>query len=110
MKSVSIFMISLVLISCSTSNRKEIIITDFSKPFSEVLKPEEGRNYSGAGYEIEGTVNDTVIVQFYNLERKYYGTFKDEIFTDYYGGLDIEFKLLPYKSGNGSVTVTYGIY
>lgn len=100
--------IATIFISCS--NSKKIRFTDFPQTYSEVLIPIDGVGYTTAGYEIRGITNDTIIIKFYGLERRYSGEFEDKLYPDYYGGMDVNFEFDSYKADNGSVHVKYGIY
>ncbi|MFD0837256.1 hypothetical protein ACFQ0I_15865 [Mariniflexile aquimaris] len=108
MKKIKIYLILLLVLSCYQKNNT-IQINDFSKSINDILIPKENGSYSNASIEIKGDVNDTIIIKFYNTERKYIGSFKDKLIGDYYGSLPVEFNFDPYKATKGQINVTYGI-
>ncbi|MDW5290838.1 hypothetical protein [Formosa sp. PL04] len=98
-----------LLISCS-SNERKLIIDDFSKKFTDTLVPQEGRGYGAAVYEINGEANDTIIIRFNGIEKRYYGSFKYKFNMDYYGGRAVGFEFDPYLAKKGKIDIKYGIY
>lgn len=99
----------LFFFSCNSDERK-IVINDFSKKINDTLVPTKGKSYAAAKCIISGTSNDTIIIEFNNIERRFIGQFNYKFDMDYYGGNNVEFGFKPYKATSGTLTAKYGIY
>jgi hypothetical protein len=109
MKSVKICLIALLFSSCYQRSNT-IKITDFSKPYKDILLPKSNGYYTTANLIFKGNTNDTIIIKFYGIERRYIGKFEDKLTGDYYGTFPVEFIFRPYKATKGRINVEYGIY
>ena len=110
MKNTLIYL-AIITLSISCSQKKRTIeIVDFSNPYKETLIPIKNGGYTSASYKIKGNSNDTIIIQFYGLERKYIGKFEDKLNGDYYGSIEVDFLFNPYRATKGKIEVEYGIY
>lgn len=98
----------ILFISCK-KNEKEIKIDDFSDNFSDTLYLNDN-SYTAAKSMISGMANDTIIIKFNNIERRFIGQFKYKFDMDYYGGNNVIFQFEPYKATNGVLIAKYGIY
>ena len=99
----------MLLFSC-TSNERKLNIDDFAEKINDTLIPKKNGTYTAAIYEINGIVNDTVLITFYGIEKQFFGEFKFKFNLDYYGGLDVPFEFDPYKATEGKISIVYGIY
>jgi len=109
MKNFILITLLVTIFSCNTIER-ESKITDFENKYEDTLKPKKNCSYTAARYWIIGEVNDTIKVSFHGSEKYYFGKFQYDFFTDYYGMIDVEFKIDPYKATDGKIEVKYGIY
>ncbi|MBR9757930.1 MAG: hypothetical protein GYB39_07585 [Algicola sp.] len=104
-----IFLSISLLISCSNNERK-LLINDFSKKITDTLVPQESKSYGAAGYVIKGISNDTILMTFYGIKKKFTGSFEYKFRLDYYGGSDVEFEFNPYRASQGEIEISYGLY
>lgn len=104
-----VFPLTFLLTSCFQKERK-IKITDFSKTYADTLRPKKDASYASSVLLIKGHVNDTVMVSFYGIERKFNGIVDEKLDTDYYGMIDVYFMFDPMDATEGELEIQYGIY
>jgi hypothetical protein len=101
---------SLVVSSCGKRSRTHVI-TDFSQPVFDTLVPYEKplKPYGVALFKVQGSVNDTIAIRFLGLDRKYMGSFSDDLKMEYYGMIPVAFLFDPLQANEGEVRVEYSI-
>ena len=101
---------SLVVSSCGKRSRTHVI-TDFSQPVFDTLIPYEKplKPYGVALFKVEGSVNDTIAIRFLGLDRKYMGSFSDNLKMEYYGMIPVVFEFDPFQANECKVRVEYSI-
>lgn len=97
------FVLFISLISCKKNN--EILINDVTKPMVTRIELNENQNYSTYIIEINGEVNDTILI---NDKIKLCCKIDTILKFDYYGGdKEIILNYKPYKATNGSLKLNH---
>lgn len=111
MQYFTIILIVVSFFSCNTVER-EVVISQFNETFIDTIRPIGEKGYSTMKLQINGEVNDSVVIFFQGTPKYYIGSFSDERLGDFYGGNEsyLEIKVEPYKATKGSLELKYGIY
>jgi len=111
-----IFIIAYTIILSCNNDKKSITITDFSKTFTDSLYPHEKDvlEYTTFYIEIDGEVNDSIILEFVDsidaIPFYFNGEINKKLSFDYYGGVHQIIKFKPYKATSGKLKIKYGLY
>lgn len=98
-----------ILIFCSCSQRTKItVIETFDKEITSSIHPKEKGTYSTYRVEIQGEVNDSIkIIYFEGAYTHYFsGKINESMRIDYYGGISEKLTFKPYKATKGKLTIT----
>ena len=114
MKNTYVLLIIFFFCACGKKSH-ELKITDFSTAKYDTLFPSDNNyvlfrdSYAVQLLKIKGKSNDTILINFGDIEKKYVGNFEDKWNVDYSGGIPVGFKFDPYRADKGEVFVSYSI-
>lgn len=108
MKRLFIFFTFITLLGCGRDKEK-IIISDFNKSKTIILKPYKNYPYTMMNIWISGYVNDTIIIKLNSKDNKpiikLSGDIKERWYTDYYGEGDQIIIFDPYLASKGKIEI-----
>ena len=108
MKRLFIFFILITLLGCGRDKGK-VIISDFNKSETIILKPYKSYPYTMMNIWIDGYVNDTVIIKLNSKDSKpilkLSGDINERWYTDYYGEVDQIIIFEPYLASKGKLEI-----
>ncbi len=91
-------------------------MTDFSRPFLDSLQPStrmKKEGYITYNVEVEGYVNDTIIIYFTGNKRypNYLsGEINKRYWEEYLGKTPKYLSIYPYRATKGKLKIKYGLY
>ncbi|PTX60462.1 hypothetical protein C8N46_106106 [Kordia periserrulae] len=92
--------------SCSKVSKVTVIET-FDKEISSVIHPKKDGSYTTYYVEIQGEVNDSIKIEYFDdsFSFYYFGKINEFKRMDYYGGISEKLTFYPYKATSGKLTI-----